>query len=542
MTTPQMQLLSIRLDALEADIAKVAGVLTDARRRSELTDRLSAVLSKQPVVTGAGDVPSAWLQLGRLNSQWLALDNALTYQLSAAKTAIDREHPALLTRIDESFAALRASLEVAVDVVGTLHKQVVRVEDDRARLLETSLKARCAAATAEVDAIRAQLVAVEPTGLGHQRSLWGQYETLLELRVRPLFGEYVDFLSGLTVRDTALDRGVCQMTDTLLAGFTDLIDGWSVPGRRASLSPVMGNVVKLGFPEWTSWAVPLAVREIGLALADDRNKPKTQELLDRYVLLGRSRGEVRHLFADAFATLMAGPSYACAAILLRLQPHHELTQSGARAARLRELLETLRAQQLGDVQTLTGLLEALVDTGDEEARNQALYEALASAREREEPADVHRARLCLRLLRDQDPASQSSFGETVERLATLWEEAVVNLAPPAQSAEVRSAVQGARPEDDWLDDFVADARALVLADYPTRVFDLRAWTSTSDGWCVLLQGRQDGEVYETWQQVVELLNAAWRLRLAQQGSFEDVAGRLDAVWGRRRPKEEQALT
>ena len=129
------------------------------------------------------------------------------------------------------------------------------------------------------------------------------------------------------MRDNALDNRVCQMTDVLLKdlGGPHHVPAPSVPALQAALGTVMKSVIKLGFPEWTIWGIPLVGHELGLSVADN------EEVIKRLVTgdsFGMSADRKKSLFADIFATYTLGPAYTCAAILLRFEPHHASSQEG----------------------------------------------------------------------------------------------------------------------------------------------------------------------------------------------------------------------
>ena len=147
------------------------------------------------------------------------------------------------------------------------------------------------------------------------REVWNELRELHHHSCRALFADYVDLLSGMVLRDTHLDDEVCAITDDFLA---DLASPRLVlPGRRSELPTVFKDLVKIGFPEWTIWDVPLAAHHTGTwkAVLTLPTQPKLRELLpDR-------SDEVRQcLFADIYATRVAGPAYACAMLLLHLDP------------------------------------------------------------------------------------------------------------------------------------------------------------------------------------------------------------------------------
>jgi hypothetical protein len=112
------------------------------------------------------------------------------------------------------------------------------------------------------------------------------------------------------------------------------------------------QILRLRFPEWTIWDLPLAVHEVSHViirkkLQEEKEKSKRRRILESFVQkqrdslveldpelnvqnkaggkkAGRTRrfaeDRVHEFLADAFATYTMGPAYACSAILLRLNP------------------------------------------------------------------------------------------------------------------------------------------------------------------------------------------------------------------------------
>lgn len=207
------------------------------------------------------------------------------------------------------------------------------------------------------------------TAMKLQKTAWEQYSGTVFRETNKVFCEYLDFLSGLALRDTGLDQGMCRIADRLLrdggrlpGNFT--WDSLTIPAQREALQDTLAKIVRLGFPEWTIWALPLAVHEFGhVAVTIDRIK--------NVVVQGASDEEDRHrvrvCLADAFATHMMGPAYACAVILLRLDPcraftteDHRLTEKRARVvlAMLKHMNRLAEATEEGAYDAMHDRLES----------------------------------------------------------------------------------------------------------------------------------------------------------------------------------------
>ena len=148
---------------------------------------------------------------------------------------------------------------------------------------------------------------------------WNQLGTIVAEARRSVFANYVDVAGGLSMRKAGLDGRVCMIADQLCrlwqvkTGDRFVTPAFSLPGRD---EPRPGStVVSLGFPEWTIWGLPLLEHDIGLlALTAE---PDALEGLDAT------------LAADAFGTFVMGPAYACAALLLRLDPAEAIDRERA---------------------------------------------------------------------------------------------------------------------------------------------------------------------------------------------------------------------
>ena len=113
------------------------------------------------------------------------------------------------------------------------------------------------------------------------------------------------------------------------------------------------RLIRIGFPEWTVWMVPLAAGELGFIFADRYRDLDTEVIAAAFadVLTGRagpdgSEGEpaideeeLRAWVADAFATCVTGPAYVWAAMLLRADPTSAVDQR--RVAVMVDVLELL---------------------------------------------------------------------------------------------------------------------------------------------------------------------------------------------------------
>ena len=141
----------------------------------------------------------------------------------------------------------------------------------------------------------------------------------------PIFRECLEFLGGVVIRDKGLDKGICQVTDELVRRYAQDTDvKWgrlTILGEEHFLDPV-ADIIRLRFPEWDVWNLPFTAHEFGHVVANEMaadEEKDFQELL-KQGLDEQKKSYLNELFADAFATYILGPAYACASILLRFDP------------------------------------------------------------------------------------------------------------------------------------------------------------------------------------------------------------------------------
>ena len=98
----------------------------------------------------------------------------------------------------------------------------------------------------------------------------------------------------------------------------------------------VGRLVRLRCCEWTIWTLPLVAHEFGhIVIEESKEISNRIETISQAHLLALQeafgpgakteplpRAELEEYLADAYATYVMGPAFACAAILLRLNPLH----------------------------------------------------------------------------------------------------------------------------------------------------------------------------------------------------------------------------
>jgi hypothetical protein len=387
------------------------------------------------------------------------------------------------------------SLKSATEILGRAKETTTEINHP---YLQESLDGRCTQLESEISRLEEK---VRTTASVDRRQQWIDYQKLLDLDARPTFVEYVDFLGGLTVRDTGLDDRICDMTGELLTRFNSITPQaltLPLPARHAALGNALDGLVLLGFPEWSIWGIPLVGHEIGLGyVRDPKHQAGLTDLVKKFTPMvphcdrpaeereSNAKAYLDQLVADCFATYILGFSYACAGLLLRLTPRHD------------------------------------------EVRSPTM------------PRDIDRARVIMMTLHggDAGPDAGGTFSDAVGGLQKIWESAVRAYAGPDQAAEALEEAKGPPPKDDWLDDFTEMAIEHFTNSRLIQPYDNDRWTQ-SDTWQSHLATTATGTMERrSWRPkgaaVADVLTAAWRMRLMDDADPDSVARRVLASWSKR---------
>lgn len=154
---------------------------------------------------------------------------------------------------------------------------------------------------------------------------WNQF-AIINTHSKDVLGEYLD-RGGLSIHRTTPNEKVSGMEDVanefVRACARDYVEPewlhFTVPERQEALNNAIARIIRLRFPEWTIWSLPLAAHELGHVVIEGN-----KDMVDFAAQEAKSRSwdeeHVYEILADAFATYMIGPAYVCAAISLRLDP------------------------------------------------------------------------------------------------------------------------------------------------------------------------------------------------------------------------------
>jgi len=321
-------LVRIRLEALK-------NILVRIRMLSEsVSERREDINNLRQSIDAAGQ---------KLNK----LRDSLAPVLSAADPAYgdSRVHPSLnnfLGSIDKEGKDLGIALKAANVSIETITQRWTPIEKVEAMVRDTL-------DTQIADWIKRIDIQVEALKTANASSLnttvadaWKEHDQIINEQMRLFsFSDYVEFLGGLALRDAGLDQGVCRIADELISSFGQIGRNWNALAIPASQEAVtLVRSIRMGFPEWTLWAVPLTAHELGhLEISGNKRKlvkGRNNTKWERYIFSQipgnnkRSKKEQQHMLiylADALATCAMGPAYACSAILLRFNSRSAYTES-----------------------------------------------------------------------------------------------------------------------------------------------------------------------------------------------------------------------
>ncbi len=146
----------------------------------------------------------------------------------------------------------------------------------------------------------------------------------------PIFTDYMELLGGAALRDAGFDEKISYFADELLR-FTGgkLL---ALPTRRKALVTTFKQIIRVTFPDWTVWALPLAALEFWNVVGSQKMKNTIDAKL-RNSANGQQLIEAREkeCLGHAYATYTMGPAYAYCAVGLLLAPDSEQDHYRVRA-------------------------------------------------------------------------------------------------------------------------------------------------------------------------------------------------------------------
>jgi hypothetical protein len=481
------------LGILEQNLEKVQGMMRAVQQRRLDIDTLAELLfdSRQDATSGDADDRNLRQSMQDLSSELNKVLPLLEDELEQVYEGdIEVKFAATLRHIRQALlyvAGARERLWKAQYTIGKVRRRFFQIDEKDLIEFNAFITPHANATIAAIKDLQSQLDQADSTDTMALKEVWTRYGKLLQ-QGEPLFNEYVDLWGGLALRDMNFDEGICQMADEIIdkcnmVGSSRIRHSLAIPARAEATRMTLARVIRLGFPEWTLWAVPLAAHEFGhviagkLAETADRRPYVDQATRDRY-----GQRYLDDLFADVFATYVLGPAYACALILMRLDPR----------------------QAMEDVQCHDG--------DDEYVR----------------PAHAKRAHVVLDVLKRLDAKNPlySAFNEVTGRLSEVWEAALAQVGREGR-------LEGAQREE--LEEIVTFTVENFLDIHASGVgYDAERWALrsewpaelNSEGGAERLQQQLEGD-----EQLRDVLNAAWIGRVMEVSADVARIGReAEALW------------
>lgn len=459
-----------RLEVLCSNLERVKLVLDMARKRGDQIGELSVKLFGHKGAKKLAAEAKKRLDLAKVHLEGLEGVDEVTFEI---KEAVD-ETTGEIKKALEAIHGLTNKLKYAEGSLSRILKHRVEIAESKEKTFQDRVIGKAEEGITSLQDVLGSLDGED--GGAAERDMaaaWSRYREALEKQSEPLFAEYVDLLRGLALRECGLEDGICQLADQLLAGF-DRVGRFSweslaIPAHGTSTS-TRARTIRLGFPEWTLWALPLSAFELGRVVVREQ-KQLTEYVNQQMVEFGKEdagiRQSVEESLAEAFAVYTAGPAYACAALLMRLDP-------------------SPIGQEAGELAT-----------------------------------DGERAQMVLEGLKQAAEESKSApFDSIREELEAAWTEAIQQTgARPVNQEEADRCTQ--RMEFFW------DWKSRLLASYSGKSLVRVA------KWASLLLNEPD-EIEVQGKEISDVLNTAWLCRLGNPEKSEEIHAAALELWDRMR--------
>lgn len=467
-------IIRIRLEALKNNLTKIRGILESVKARGSEIDRLSDGL------THAQD---------QLNLVGENVTNVLnTSRNTFANKKIDEGLMRLLEVAEEKALSLRQDLEKTKEAIKAIQTRWTLIEEGFEAKVKEDLDDKIGSWFNEIDDDIKALSGAPSTELNQQiEKAWGDYNKIMSQQSQLVFSNYVEFLGGLALRGAGLDEGICRVADELMRSCGSFgTTHWSaltIPASQEAMT--LARSIRVRFPEWTIWAVPLTAHELGQVVISGNSKlenyintqypARTKKTMKKAM---KDQQHMRICLADAFATYVMGPAYACSVILLRFNP--------------------LSANQDSDY-----------------------------------PADDKRAHVVLSTLKKMgsDPNIATPYGNILDRLKIEWDAALAQ----AQIQAPATWDQDVKLLEGWIDRLLEE----LSKSYPNSLYEGGLWKSTREALELLLKGEDPGDKLKGREDWGDVLNAAWACRVDNVDESQKIARKAEELWQRIEQKKRE---
>ncbi len=302
--------------------------------------------------------------------------------------------------------ALLAQIEALSENLdrGRTALETSRIDGGLRAAVDSCFRNRIASKSKELEILQSRT-----RGATRLEAYWGGFRQL-QKECGDLLREVLAFLEGALMRSAGLDADICRIADALLGELDASTDirwqRFTIMADR-DLFVGMSEIIRISFPEFSVWNLPVAAHEFGHLVAEElhRNLGRDPfgEILESEGKKPEAHGRqiLNEFFADLFATYALGPAFACTATLLRFDvgdAHRRSPTHPTAAERMHLVFKTLeKLNQLhvagpysGIIEQLRQLWEGSLDAADQppleaevarqlDSRLNQLYELLDNA-------------------------------------------------------------------------------------------------------------------------------------------------------------------
>jgi hypothetical protein len=257
---------------------------------------------------------------------------------------------------EHALEKMRTTLDEASDKLSSIESKSFLVQAQSiGQAVWKYLEDRAAQVKATVDQLDVQ-----------QKDAWKSYLHAESEANRSVFNEGIELLGGIALRDARLGAEICELADSMIKStFRTLTRSvHTIPGGVATMMMQLEPIIRLRFPEWTIWALPLTAHEVWHARL---GKEVTMRLaLDASLSrISLNDSDIQQCLADAFGTYTIGPAYAFAAIMLLFDPL--LPRDEARVCAVLEMLTRVSPAPQDDYAKICSALRTAWDSAKGQA-------------------------------------------------------------------------------------------------------------------------------------------------------------------------------
>lgn len=329
-----VELLKTRIEVLLRSVGEVEAVVRVLQENRDKVEQMSIAVSlasqKAESLVSPGEVT-----LDEVRSLQASLDPRRDApSIQALKTTFD-----VLSKIQSTIPELVKALKGPVDDLRAIVQRAVMLDPTFVNGVSKNTRTL----RNRIDGFLDELEDPDKTVREH----WQKYFDEIVPDANRLFSDYMDLVAGVSIRERGVainalagpDSPVGQAVEPAEAAVSRLdqlctIADWhvtndlavrvdwpsspvTIPGRDGAAHLTSWPILRLGFASWSIWGMPLEGHEFGKLVASDR-----ADELRAWKEETAAFGELglRLLVADTIGAWTEGPAYACALLLLALDP------------------------------------------------------------------------------------------------------------------------------------------------------------------------------------------------------------------------------